>query len=159
MSAARRAFPRSVVIQYANFMPGDSPPSTPFLRDVYTHAAAIGVGVGGPDILPFRPFQRINSLPLIAGRAANVLAGMAVQDGNLRDVNPVTHRRVTVPELYRYAVGELHLDYIFWGTEEPFYTDEVLPFLRTRTSLRKSFPSHDSMSLCHNVRCSVQLNQ
>ena len=136
MTAARHAFPRSVVIQYANFMPGDSPPSTPFLRDVYAHAAAIGVGVGGPDILPFRRFQRANSLPLIGGRPLNVLAGMAVQDGNLRDVNPATHRRVTVPELYRYAAAELHLDYIFWGTEEPFYTEEVLPFLLTRTSPR-----------------------
>lgn len=137
MSAARRAFPRSVVIQYANFMPGDSPPSTPFLRDVYAHAAAIGVGVGGPDILPFRRFQRVNSLPLIGGRPADVLAGMAVQDGNLRDVNPATRRRVAVPELYRYAVEELHLDYIFWGTEEPFYTEEVLPFLRARTPPRE----------------------
>ncbi len=136
MSAARRAFPRSVVIQYVNFMPGDSPPSTPYLRDVFAHAAAIGVGVGGPDILPFRRFQQVNSLPLIRGRPANVLAGMAVQDGNLRDVNPATHRRVTVPELYRYAAEDLHLDYIFWGTEEPFYTEEVLPFLRARTPPR-----------------------
>jgi hypothetical protein len=136
MSAARRAFPRSVVLQYANFMPGDSPPAIPFLRDVYVHAAAIGVGVGGPDILPFRRFQRANSLPLIARRPANVLAGMAVQDGNLREVNPATHRRVTVPELYRYAVEELHLDYIFWGTEEPFYTNDILPFLRALPSPR-----------------------
>ena len=28
MSAARRAFPNAVVIQYANFMPGDEPPSS-----------------------------------------------------------------------------------------------------------------------------------
>lgn len=138
MSAARRAFPHSVVIQYANFMPGDDAPSTPFLHDVYAHAAAIGIGVGGPDILPFRKFQRMNSLPLIAARSANVPAGMAVQDGNLRDLNPATNRRVTVPELHRYATEELHLDYIFWGTEEPFYTDEILPFLRTRTPPRRS---------------------
>lgn len=137
MSEARRAFPRSVVIQYANFMPGDAPPSTPYLREVYAHAAAIGVGVGGPDILPFRRFQRMNSLPLISGRPANLPAGMAVQDGNLRDTNPATQRRVTVAELYKIAVVELHLDYVFWGTEEPFYTDEILPFLRTLTPLRE----------------------
>jgi hypothetical protein len=145
MSVARRAFPHSVVIQYANFMPGDSPPSTPYLRDVYAHAAASGVGVGGPDILPFRPFQRANSLRLIAGRPASVLAAMAVQDGNLRDVDPATHRRVTAAELYRYAVAELHLNYIFWGTEEPFYTNEVLPFLRTHPSPRQPLPDHASM--------------
>lgn len=133
MSAARRAFPNAVVIQYANFMPGDDPPSTPFLRAVYAHAAATGVGVGGPDILPFRRFQRLNSLPLIGGRPVHVVAGMAVQDGNLLDVNPATGQRVTVAELYRYAVQELRLDYIFWGIEEPFYTNAILPFLRTRS--------------------------
>lgn len=129
MSAARRAFPRSVVIQYVNFMPGDSPPSTPFLCDVYAHAAAVGVGVGGPDILPFRPYQRANSLPLIAARPRHVPGGMAVQDGNLAEVNPATQQRVTVEELYHYAVEDLHLDFIFWGTEEPYYHAEVLPFL------------------------------
>ena len=60
-----------------------------------------------------------------------------MQDGNLRDINPATQRRVTVPELYRFAAEELHLDYVFWGTEEPFYTDEILPFLRTRTPPRQ----------------------
>jgi hypothetical protein len=132
MTAARRAFPRAVVIQYANFMPGDAPPSTPYLREVYALAAAIGVGVGGPDILPFRRFQRLNSLPLIGGRPVHVVAGMAVQDGNLRDIDPETQRRVTVAALCRYATEVLRLDYLFWGTEEPFYTEEVLPFLRTR---------------------------
>jgi hypothetical protein len=132
MTAARRAFPRAVVIQYANFMPGDAPPSTPYLREVYAHAAALGVGVGGPDILPFRRFQRLNSLPLIGGRPVHVVAGMAVQDGNLRDIDPETQRRVTVAALCRYATEVLRLDYLFWGTEEPFYTEEVLPFLRTR---------------------------
>ena len=62
---------------------------------------------------------------------------MAVQDGNLEEVNPATGRRVTVAELYRYAVQELHLNYIFWGTEEPFYTNAVLPFLRTRDARRE----------------------
>lgn len=46
----------------------------------------------------------------------------------------MTKKRVTVEELYRYAVEDLHLDFIFWGTEEPYYTEEVLPFL-TRSAL------------------------
>jgi len=37
---------------------------------------------------------------------------------------------VTVDALYRYAVDELHLDYIFWGSQEPFFSRDVLPFLR-----------------------------
>ena len=122
MSAAKAAFPKSHVVVYANFMPGDT--SDPaYLRQVYAHAARIGVGVGGPDILPLRPWQRKHSLPLIAARAPNVIGAMAVQDGNLAE-------RITVGELMEYATGALRLDYIFWGTEEPYYTRDILPFLR-----------------------------
>jgi len=127
LSAARDAFQRSCVVIYANFMPGDRR----LLQGVYAHAAAIGAGVGGPDILPYRPFQRLNSLPLIEQRPPGVIAAMAVQDGNLADRNRSTGRRITVPELYGFAVKRLRLNYIFWGTEEPYFTSEVLPFLRS----------------------------
>lgn len=131
MTAARGAFPRSRVIQYANFMPGEWLPWTDrgFLRAVYAHAESIGVGVGGPDLLPHRKGQQNHSLRLIAARGPTVLAGLAVQDGNLAEKDPVTGKRVTVAELYGVAKDRLRLDYIFWGTEEPYYTGEILPFL------------------------------
>ena len=133
LTAARGAFRQSCIIIYANFMPAgaSTDDGRGFLRDVYTHAATIGVGVGGPDILPYRPFQRLNSLPLIERRASGVIAGMAVQDGNLADRDRTTGHRITVPELYAFAVTRLRLNCIFWGTEEPYYTAAVLPFLRT----------------------------
>ena len=140
MTAARRAFPGSRVILYANFMPGDSVPASgppSYLAGIYAHAEKVGVGVGGPDLRPHRWAQRRNSLPLIAARPRGMIAGMAVQDGNLGDLNPATGMRVSVEELYRYATERLRLDYIFWGTEEPYYSDEVLPFLR-RLSRRPS---------------------
>lgn len=132
ISEARRAFTRSCVIVYANFMPGDSTSGSAVanLRAVHTHAATVGAGVGGPDLLPHRPFQQANSLPLIANRARDVVAGMAVQDGNLADRNRQNGQPVTVPELHRYATEVLRLDYLFWGIEEPYYTAAVLPFLR-----------------------------
>lgn len=132
MSAARRAFAVSHVIIYANFMPGEWRPWTDrgFLQAVYAHAEAIGVGVGGPDLLPHRKGQQQHSLPLIAGRRSGLTAGLAVQDGNLSEVDPATGDRVTVGGLYRFARERLRLDYIFWGTEEPYYSREVLPFLR-----------------------------
>ena len=132
LTAARSAFRRSCVVIYANFMPGESLPRVDrgFLRGVHAHAAAIGVGVGGPDILPYRPFQRSNSLSLIEKRPLGVIAAMAVQDGNLADRNRSTGQRMSVAELYEFAVTRLRLNYIFWGTEEPYYTSEVLPFLR-----------------------------
>ncbi|MEN9509612.1 MAG: hypothetical protein RLZZ621_2175 [Gemmatimonadota bacterium] len=132
LTAARRAFRQSCVIIYANFMPGESLPAVDrgFLRGVHAHAAAIGAGVGGPDILPNRPFQRSHSLALIEKRPAGVIAGMAVQDGNLADRNRSTGQRITVAELYAFAVSRLRLTYLFWGTEEPYFTADVLPFLR-----------------------------
>ena len=129
---ARQAFSRSCVIIYANFMPGESLPAVDrgYLRGIYVLAERIGAGVGGPDLLPFREGQQANSLPLIAGRSRGVIAGMAVQDGNLADRDPTTGKPVTVDALYRYAVDRLRLDYIFWGAQEPYYTQNVLPFLR-----------------------------
>ncbi len=135
MSAALSAFPRSRVIQYANFMPGEWLPWTDrgYLREVYAHAGRTGVGVGGPDLLPHRKGQRNHSYPLIAGRGPGVTAGVAVQDGNLDDMNSATGGRVTVPELHAFAKDSLRLDYIFWGTQEPFYSRDVLPFIRKQS--------------------------
>jgi hypothetical protein len=132
MTAAREAFPRSHVIQYANFMPGEGLPDNDrgYLRGVYEHATRIGVGVGGPDLLPHREGQRNHSYPLIANRAPDVVGGIAVQWGNLDDRNPVTGEKVTVEELYRFARDSLSLNYIFWGTQEPYYSDQILPYLR-----------------------------
>jgi len=128
----RRAFRRSCVIIYANFMPGESLPTVDrgYLRSIYALADRIGAGVGGPDLLPFRKGQQANSLPLIARRGPGVVAGVAIQDGNLSDLDPATGRPVTVDALYRYAVDSLRLDYVFWGAQEPYLTRDVLPYLR-----------------------------
>jgi hypothetical protein len=133
MTAARSAFVRSPVIQYANFMPGEWMPDNDhgYLRGVYRHADSIGAGVGGPDLRPHRWWQRIHSYALIAARGPGTVAGVALQWGNLEDTNPTTGERVTVEEVYRFARDSLRLDYLFWGTQEPYYSDEVLPYLRT----------------------------
>lgn len=132
LRGAREAFHRSCVIQYANFMPGESLPGVDrgYLRGIYALAARIGAGVGGPDLLPFRSGQQANSLPLIAARPPGVIAGLAVQDGNLADRDPATGDPVTVATLYRYAIDPLRLDYLFWGRQEPHYSRDVLPYLR-----------------------------
>jgi hypothetical protein len=90
----------------------------------------LGMGVGGPDQLPHRKGQQNHSCPLIAARGSKIPAGVAVQDGNFEDRNPTTGKRVTVKELYRFAKDRLRLDYIFWGTQEPYYSEEVLPYIR-----------------------------
>jgi len=132
MSSTREAFHESDVIIYANFMPGEELPDDDrgYLKGVYEHADRIGMGVGGPDLLPQRWFQRQNSLPLIAARAPGTVAGLAVQWGNLEDKNRQTGEGVTVEGLYEYGRDELRLEYIFWGMQEPFFSRDILPFLQ-----------------------------
>jgi hypothetical protein len=134
MKALKRAFPKSVVIQYANFMPGEWLPETDksYLRTVYKEAKELGVGVGGPDLLPFRRGQNNHSYPLIGSLAGTVKTGIAVQDGNYSDVDRTTGKRATVAELLAFASDQLKVDYIFWCTEEPYYSKELIPFLKAR---------------------------
>jgi hypothetical protein len=136
MRALRRAFPRSVVIQYANFMPGEWLPEKDrgHLRAVYRAAKELKVGVGGPDLLPHRRGQRNHSYPLIREASGVVATGIAVQDGNYEDLNPQTGKRVTVPELLDFATNYLKVDYVFWCTQEPYYSGEVIPFFKSARS-------------------------
>jgi len=132
MKALKRAFPKSVAMQYANFMPGEWLPGDDkgYLRAVYIAAKELQVGVGSPDLLPYRPGQLNHAYPLIRSAAGIVPTGIAVQEGNYSDVNPKTGKCATISELLEFATDYLKVDYIFWCTQEPFYSKEVIPFLK-----------------------------
>ncbi len=132
MKALKRAFPKSVAMQYGNFMPGEwrAINDKGYLRAVYKAATELNVAMGGPDLMPHRPGQVKTSYPLIREVAGIVPTGLAVQDGNFEEVNPATGKRVQAAELVKFASDYLKLDYIFWGIEEPYYSTEVIPFLR-----------------------------
>jgi hypothetical protein len=132
--ALKLAFPRSVAIQYANFMPGEWRPTNDkyYLSRVYWEAQKANVGVGGPDLMPYQPGQLKSSYPLISQAAGRVPTGIAVQDGNLEEINPDTHKPVTVTELLDFALNNLKVDYIFWGTQEPYFSRDVLPTLSNK---------------------------
>jgi hypothetical protein len=128
MVVLKRAFPKSVAIQYANFMPGDRR----YLEKVYQRAKELKVGLGGPDLLPYKFFQMENSYPLLKGCVGSVPTGIAVQDGNYEHTNPKTGQQVTIAELISFATDYLKVDYIFWCTQEPFYSKSLIPFLEAQ---------------------------
>jgi hypothetical protein len=130
MKALKLAFPKSVVMQYANFMPGEWLPADDkgYLRAVYKAAKELKVGVGGPDLLPYRPGQLNHSYPLIRDAAEIVPTGIAVQDGNYEHEDPRTGKRVMISELLKFATEYLDVDYIFWCTQEPYYSEQVIPY-------------------------------
>jgi hypothetical protein len=130
MTALKAAFPKSTALLYANFMSEADPDGKPvYLRSLYERAAELKLAMGGPDLMPHRKWQLRNSYPLIREFSDRIPMGIAVQDNNLADVNPSTKRKVTVSELVSFATDELHVTYIFWGTQEPYFTRDVLPYL------------------------------
>ena len=133
MKVLKESFPVSVTIIYANFMPGEWLPGTDhhYLRDVYEYAREINVGTGGPDLLVYKQSQMNHSYRLIRDCDGIVPTGVAVQWGNYEHINPQTGRRVTVPEIYDFGKNYLKLRYIFWCTQEPFYSRDLVPFLRS----------------------------
>jgi hypothetical protein len=134
MMALKSAFPKSVAMQYANFMPGEWLPGKDrlYLRSVYQRARELKVGVGGPDLLPYKPGQMSHCYPLIRECAGKVPTGIAVQDGNYQHKNPKSEQPVTISELVGFATEHLKVDYIFWCTQEPFYSKNLIPFLQAQ---------------------------
>ena len=132
MKALREAFPKSAVLVYANFMPGEWLPTEDkgYLRAVYEAARKLRVGVGGPDLLPYKQSQMNNSYPLIRASASHVQVGLAVQDGDYQHVNPKTGKQVTIKEIVDFGKEYLGVDYIFWCTEEPYYSERLIPFMK-----------------------------
>jgi hypothetical protein len=136
MAALKRAFPKSVTMQYANFMPGEwlSEQDRGYLRSVYQRARKLKVGVGGPDLLPYRPGQMKHAYPLLRASQGSIPTGIAVQDGNYEAKNPKTGKPMTIAELVGFARDYLKVDYIFWCTQEPFYSKNLIPFLSRPSS-------------------------
>jgi hypothetical protein len=139
MVAAKAAFQKSIVMQYANFMPGEWLPEDDhgFLKSVFARAKDHQIAVGAPDLLPFKPGQMKHAYPLLRDLSGVVPTGIAVQWGNYEHRNPMTGKQVTIPELIAFAQEHLRVTYVFWCTQEPFYSNQFIPFLATQIKKEK----------------------
>jgi hypothetical protein len=134
MEVAKAAFSQSVVLQYANFMPGEWLPfeDKEYLESLYRFAADNDIGMGGPDIIIYKKAQMDHSYQFLKKYSSDIRTGIAVQWGNYEEINPKTGKQVTVEEIYTFGKDEIGLDYIFWCTQEPYYTDYLISFLESR---------------------------
>jgi hypothetical protein len=130
--ALKRAFLNSAVIIYSNFMPGDrlSSEDHPYLRSVYRAARESGFGLGGPDLLPHKKGQMTNGYRFIRECGGVPPAGIAVQEGNYSFIDPTTEKQVTIEGLIDFAKNYLRVSYVFWSMEEPYYSRDLVPYLR-----------------------------
>ena len=146
MSALKAAFPRSTTLQYANFMPGEWLPweDHGYLRSLYEHGNAIGVGLAAPDLMPRRRGQLNHALALLHETDLRVPRGIAVQDGNYvgqtGSDEVVSPRPNLVPMLHGFARDFLRVDYMFWSNQRPYFEQDLLPALASPVPVAPSVP-------------------
>jgi hypothetical protein len=139
MRALKNAFKTSVVMQYVNFMPGESLPDVDkgLVKSLFDYGEEIGVAVGAPDLMPRKPFQQAHAYKFMREKkkAGKLTIGIAVQDGNYSGKTgevPLPKPGETwpdlVPELAEYAKETLGASYVFWCIQEPYFSKNVLPF-------------------------------
>ncbi|RDJ11453.1 hypothetical protein [Rhizobium grahamii] len=121
LAFARKAFNKSKVVQYVNFWPCEWENDHNYMGRLFEFAAKNGVGLGGPDIVPYRKGQMKNSYPFFnkyKGKLAFV--GLAVQEPTLTYRNPKTKKPFTKEEFTAFADDYLGADVIFWSTSTPW---------------------------------------
>ena len=121
---ARRAFRTTHVVQYVNFWPCEWNDDRRYMSRFFEYASANHIGLGGPDIVPWRPGQMKNSYPFFnryRGRIA--LVAMAVQEPTLTYRNPKTGKTFTRDEFVAFARDYLGVDIIFWSVSAPWLRD------------------------------------
>jgi hypothetical protein len=118
---ARAAFARSPVVQYVNFWPCQWGDTRGYFARFFAAAAKAGIGLGGPDIVPWKKGQMNNSYPFFHEyRRRLPLVAMAVQQPTLSYINPDTGEPFTREEFVAFARDYLGADIIFWAPEAPW---------------------------------------
>ncbi len=121
LAFARKAFEKSLVVQYVNFWPCEWENDHNYMGRLFDYAERNNVGLGGPDIVPNRKAQMKNSYPYFnkyKGRLSYV--GLAVQEPTLTYKNPTTKKPFTKEEFTAFAQDYLGANVIFWSTETPW---------------------------------------
>lgn len=121
MAFARKAFRKTHVVQYVNFWPCEWDNSEGYMERSFEKAAELGIGLGGPDIVPFRKAQMKNSYPFFhAFQDKLPVIAMAIQEPTLEYINPETGKTFTRSEFIEFATGYLGVDIIFWSASAPW---------------------------------------
>lgn len=121
MLFARQVFTQSSVVQYVNFWPCEWDNDHHYMSRLFSVAQELGVGLGGPDIVPDKHAQMKNAYPFFnqyKGRLS--LVAMAIQQPTLTYTNPKTKQKFTKDEFVQFAENYLGVNIIFWSAESPW---------------------------------------
>ena len=118
---ARKAFTRSMVVQYINFWPCQWGDTRGYFKRFFAAAQQDGIGLGGPDIVPWKKGQMKNSYPFFhTYRGKLPIVAMAVQEPTMSYTNPKTGKKFTRQEFLDFAKNYLGANIIFWSEEAPW---------------------------------------
>ena len=118
---ARKVFSKSHVVQYMNFWPCEWENDQKFMSRGFAFAKEHGIGLGGPDIVPYKKAQMKNSYPFFNQYKGKLsLVAMAVQEPTLTYSNPETKKPFTREEFVAFAQDYLGVNIIFWTTASPW---------------------------------------
>lgn len=128
MRVLSHSFEKSTPMVYLNFLPDEWLPDQDkgYMEGLFKEASKLEMGVGGPDLMPYRKSHMGQTYGFFKTYPDNLVKGMAVQDGNLRQINPRTKVKNTVPDILNFSRDYLGLDYIFWVKDEPYFSNEVM---------------------------------
>ncbi|CAM3004528.1 Uncharacterised protein [Legionella steigerwaltii] len=85
------------------------------------------IGLGGPDVVPYKESQMKNSYPFFHKYNGKVLTAIAVQEPDYTYKNPSTGDFYTFYDFYSFAKEYLGASILFWNIEEPFFSNKLLP--------------------------------
>jgi hypothetical protein len=121
---ARRQFARTPVVRYVNFFPCEWNNDRRYMERFFDAAVSHGIGLGGPDIVPWRQGQMRNSYPFFHRLNRQLpLVAMAVQEPTLTYTDPATGKGFTRQDFITFGRDYLGVDIIFWSASAPWLTD------------------------------------
>ncbi len=133
MAVLRIEFKKSVVIQYVNFFPGEWNNDHNYMQRLFSYAMKHHIGLGGPDVVPYRKSQMKNSYPFFYKYKSKInVVGMAIQAPDYSYINSETGRPYSFSEFYLFATNYLGASILFWNVQEPFFSNELVPKLNKR---------------------------
>jgi hypothetical protein len=130
--ALRQAFQKSIVIQYVNFFPGEWNNDHHYMSKLFSYALKYHFGLGGPDVVPYRMSHMKNSFPFFHKFKGKLLTGIAIQEPDYTYKNPDTGDYYRFSDFYSFSRDYLGAKIIFWNTQEPFFSTQLLPNLNTQ---------------------------
>lgn len=134
MQVLRHAFKQSDVVQYVNFFPCEWNNDHHYMSRLFKFAKQNHIGLGGPDVVPYRRGQMKNSYPFFNRYKGQLpVVALAVQEPDYTYIDPATKKHFTIRQIVSFATTYLGATILFWNIQEPQYSHLVLPFFQQST--------------------------